>query len=96
MNAAIAVELIHNYSLIHDDLPAMDNDDLEEVEQLTIKNLMKLLQFLQMRCLYAFEILSNPATHPDPEIRCQLIKTLSLASGTGHDWRPNDGFRKYQ
>ncbi|MSP33784.1 MAG: polyprenyl synthetase family protein [Rickettsiales bacterium] len=83
LNAAAAIEFIHVYSLIHDDLPAMDNDDLRRGQLTCHKRFNEATAILAGDALltYAFEILSDSATHKDPMIRCELIKILSRAAG---------------
>jgi len=83
LRVAVAVELIHTYSLIHDDLPSMDNDDFRRGKpslHVAFDEATAILagDALQVK---AFEILSNIATHSDPEVRCELIASLSLACG---------------
>jgi farnesyl diphosphate synthase len=80
---AAAVEFIHCYSLIHDDLPAMDNSDLRRGKPTTHKQFDEASAILAGDALltYAFEILSDPATHEDPNVRCALVTALAKASG---------------
>lgn len=83
LNAATAIEFIHAYSLIHDDLPAMDNDDMRRGKPTCHKKFNEATAILAGDALltYAFEILADPATHKDATVRCELIKTLAKASG---------------
>lgn len=83
LRTAAAIELVHTYSLIHDDLPAMDNDDFRRGKLTCHKKFNEATAILAGDALltYAFEILSDSETHKDPFIRCELIKTLALASG---------------
>jgi farnesyl diphosphate synthase len=83
LNAAAAMEFVHCYSLIHDDLPAMDNDDFRRGKPTCHKKFDEATAILAGDALltYAFEILSDVETHQDPGIRCELIKILSKASG---------------
>lgn len=83
LNAAVAVEFIHNYSLIHDDLPAMDNDDFRRGQPTCHKKFDEATAILAGDALLtlAFEVMSDPATHNDPATRCELIQTLAKASG---------------
>jgi farnesyl diphosphate synthase len=83
LRVAAAVEAIHVYSLIHDDLPCMDDDDLRRGKPTTHKAFGEATAVLAGDSLHAlaFEILSDPGTHPDPFIRSELIATLALASG---------------
>ncbi|MBI4030144.1 MAG: polyprenyl synthetase family protein [Proteobacteria bacterium] len=81
--AAAAVELVHCYSLIHDDLPAMDNADMRRGKPSTHKKFDDATAILAGDALLAlaFEILSDPETHEDPRVRCELVKELALAAG---------------
>lgn len=83
LNAAVAIEFIHTYSLIHDDLPAMDDDDLRRGQLTNHKKFGEATAILAGDALltYAFEILSNPQTHKNAEIRCELISVLAKSSG---------------
>jgi farnesyl diphosphate synthase len=85
IRAAIAVECIHCYSLIHDDLPAMDNSDLRRGKPTVHKVYDDATAILAGDALLtiAFEILADPATHEDPKVRCQLVTELAKASGAG-------------
>ena len=85
MRAACALEMIHCYSLVHDDLPAMDDDDLRRGRPTVHKAYDEATAILAGDSLltYAFEILADPATHDDPALRCQLVRNLALASGLG-------------
>src|SRR6266851_51465 len=66
--AGAALECVHCYSLAHDDLPAMDNDDLRRGRPTAHK---------------AFDILARPETHPDVEVRLALVSALARAAGLG-------------
>ncbi len=83
VRVAIAVECIHAYSLVHDDLPAMDNDTLRRGQPTTHVQFDEATAILAGDALQAmaFEILSDPLTHSDPYIRCQLTAALSRAAG---------------
>ncbi len=83
LRSAAAVEFIHCYSLVHDDLPAMDDDDLRRGHNTCHKQFDDATAILVGDAFQslAFEILSDKKTHSDPEIRCQLINELSNASG---------------
>ncbi len=83
LNAAAAIEMIHCYSLIHDDLPAMDNDDFRRGKPTCHKAFDEATAILAGDALltYAFEILSDPQTHENPVVRCELIKIAAKASG---------------
>lgn len=78
-----AVEFIHTYSLIHDDLPCMDDDDLRRGQPTVHKQFDEATAVLAGDALqtFAFEILADPATHSDPQMRCLLIAGLAKASG---------------
>ncbi|WP_084582560.1 polyprenyl synthetase family protein [Sphingomonas azotifigens] len=80
---ATALECIHVYSLIHDDLPAMDNDDMRRGKPTVHKAFDEATAILAGDCLHAlaFEILAHDATHPDPFVRVELIGELARASG---------------
>ena len=81
--AAAAIELIHCYSLVHDDLPAMDDDDLRRGHMTCHKKYDDATAILVGDAFQslAFEILSDKKTHPNPNVRCNLINELSKASG---------------
>ena len=81
--SAAALEFIHCYSLVHDDLPAMDDDDLRRGHFTCHKKFDDATAILVGDAFQslAFEILSDKKTHPNPEIRCRLINQLSKASG---------------
>jgi farnesyl diphosphate synthase len=80
---ALALEAIHVYSLIHDDLPAMDNDDMRRGRPTVHKQFDEATAILAGDCLHAlaFEVLADPATHPDPFVRAELVLDLSRAAG---------------
>lgn len=83
IETAVAIEFIHTYSLIHDDLPAMDNDDLRRGKPSCHKAFGEAAAILAGDGLqaYAFQILATPTVHPDPNVRCALISALAHASG---------------
>ncbi|MEE9545791.1 MAG: farnesyl diphosphate synthase [Rhodospirillales bacterium] len=83
LRTAAAVEMVHCYSLVHDDLPAMDNDDLRRGQPTCHIKYDEATAILAGDALLtkAFEILANPATHPDPKVRCELIGELAKAIG---------------
>lgn len=85
MRVAAAVEVLHTYSLVHDDLPCMDDDDLRRGRPTTHVAFDEATAVLVGDALLtiAFEILSNRDTHPSAEIRCRLVERL--AKGAGHD-----------
>jgi len=83
--AACAVELIHAYSLVHDDLPAMDDDDLRRGRPTCHRAFDEATAILAGDSLQvlAFKILaSHPGAPPDAASRVRLIETLAEASGT--------------
>lgn len=83
LRIASAVEFVHVYSLIHDDLPAMDNDDYRRGKLSNHKQFNEATAILAGDALLtlAFEIISNPLTHNNVNIRCELILILSQAIG---------------
>jgi farnesyl diphosphate synthase len=83
--AAAALECIHCYSLVHDDLPAMDNDALRRGRPTAHKAFDEATAILAGDGLltFAFDILARPQTHPDPKVRMDLILALARASGLG-------------
>lgn len=80
---ALSLELLHTYSLIHDDLPSMDNDDLRRGKPTCHKQFDEATAILAGDGLltYAFAVLADEATHPRPVIRTRLIKLLADAAG---------------
>ncbi|HEY0681870.1 MAG TPA: farnesyl diphosphate synthase [Steroidobacter sp.] len=83
--AACAVELIHAYSLVHDDLPAMDNDDLRRGRPTCHKAFDEATAILVGDSLQvlAFELLASGSGAPaDPAVRLKLVQLLAVASGT--------------
>lgn len=83
LRVAAAVECIHCYSLIHDDLPAMDDDDMRRGKPTTHKEYDEATAILAGDALQAiaFEILSSPETHADANVRCLLVAHLAKAIG---------------
>ena len=83
MRLALASELVHAYSLIHDDLPGMDNDDLRRGKPTTHKKFGEAVAILAGNSLLtlAFELLSDSKTHINPNIRLKLINNLAKMSG---------------
>jgi len=83
--AGAALECVHCYSLVHDDLPAMDNDDLRRGQPTAHKAFDEATAILAGDGLltFAFDILSRPETHTDPRVRIELVMALSRASGVG-------------
>lgn len=82
---AAALECVHCYSLVHDDLPAMDNDDLRRGRATVHKAYDEATAILAGDGLltFAFDILSRPQTHQDAGIRIKLISALARAAGVG-------------
>lgn len=80
---AAALELIHSYSLIHDDLPCMDDDDLRRGIPTVHKHYDEATAVLAGDALQslAFDILSHADTHPSPEVRISLVSKLAHAIG---------------
>ncbi len=78
-----AVEMLHAYSLVHDDLPAMDDDDLRRGKPSTHRAYDEATAILVGDALQtrAFEVLAEPETHANPEARCELVQALAQASG---------------
>ncbi len=85
LRAAAAVEMIHCYSLVHDDLPALDNDDLRRGRPTTHKAYDEATAILVGDGLltYAFDVTADPLTHEDPAIRAELVLALARAAGFG-------------
>ena len=83
LRAACAVECIHAYSLIHDDLPAMDDDDLRRGRATVHKAYDEATAILAGDALQAaaFEILAHPDTHQDGGVRAEMVLRLATASG---------------
>ena len=83
LRAACALECIHAYSLVHDDLPAMDDDDIRRGRPTVHKAYDEATAILVGDALQsiAFEILSHPDTHDDAEVRSELVRRLARASG---------------
>jgi farnesyl diphosphate synthase len=83
LRAGAAVEAIHVYSLIHDDLPCMDDDDMRRGKPTVHKAFDEATAVLAGDALHAmaFELLSDPATHPDPFVRIELCAELARAAG---------------
>lgn len=85
LRVAAAVECIHCYSLVHDDLPAMDDDVLRRGKptvHVAFDEATAILAGDALQSL-AFEILADADSHADPQVRCQLVTALARAAG-GH------------
>ncbi len=83
LRVGLAIECIHVYSLIHDDLPAMDDDDMRRGKPTVHKAYDEAAAILAGDCLHdlAFEILADEETHPDPFVRIDLVRALAVSSG---------------
>ena len=81
--AAAAIECIHAYSLVHDDLPCMDDDDLRRGMATVHKKWDDAIAVLVGDALqtFAFELLARDDVHPDADVRIKLIRTLAKSSG---------------
>ncbi len=84
LNAAVALEMVHCYSLVHDDLPAMDDSDLRRGKPTVHKLFDDATAILAGDGLLteAFAVLAEEATHPDPAVRCALVGSLARAAGS--------------
>ncbi len=83
LRAGAAIELMHCYSLVHDDLPTMDNDDLRRgkpTNHIKFDEATAILTGDALQAL-AFEVLADPATHPDGTVRATLVAALASAAG---------------
>jgi farnesyl diphosphate synthase len=83
LQVAAAIEMVHAYSLIHDDLPAMDDSDLRRGRPTCHKEFDEATAVLAGDGLLtmAFEVLAHPDTHGDPAVRCALVAALAGAAG---------------
>jgi farnesyl diphosphate synthase len=83
--AGVALECVHCYSLVHDDLPAMDNDDLRRGQPTAHKAFDEATAILAGDGLltFAFDILARPETHPNAAVRIDLVLALARAAGLG-------------
>src|SRR5438045_6303886 len=83
--AGAALECIHCYSLVHDDLPAMDNDELRRGKPTVHKAFDDATAILAGDALltFAFDVLARPAVHPDAAVRIELVARLARAAGLG-------------
>jgi len=83
LRVAAAVELIHTYSLIHDDLPCMDDDDLRRGQPTVHIKFDEATAVLAGDALLtlAFEVLGDAGCHPDPVVRANLVVALAEAAG---------------
>lgn len=85
LRVGAAIELVHCYSLVHDDLPAMDDDDMRRGKPSCHKAFDEATAILAGDALLtlAFEILAVAETHSDPAVCCALVRALAAAAG-GH------------
>ena len=83
LRVAAAVEMVHTYSLVHDDLPCMDDDALRRGKPTAHVAFDEATAVLAGDALLtlAFEVLAEAETHSDPEVRCELTRTLAAAAG---------------
>jgi farnesyl diphosphate synthase len=83
LRVALAIEAVHCYSLVHDDLPCMDDDDLRRGRPTTHKAFDEASAVLAGDALLtlAFEILAHEATHENPQVRIELVMALAKAAG---------------
>jgi farnesyl diphosphate synthase len=84
LRVAAAIEALHTYSLVHDDLPAMDDDDLRRGKPTAHRQFDEATAILAGDGLLtlAFELLADPATHPSGEVRAELVASLARAAGS--------------
>jgi len=85
LRASCALECLHSYSLVHDDLPCMDDDDLRRGKPTVHIAFDEALAVLAGDGLltFAFDIMADPATSPEAEIRARLVQLLARAAGQG-------------
>jgi len=83
LRVASAIEFLHGYSLVHDDLPSMDDSDLRRGRASLHKAFDEATAILAGDALLtlAFEVLAEADTHPDPAVRTELVRRLAQASG---------------
>jgi farnesyl diphosphate synthase len=83
--AGAALECVHCYSLVHDDLPAMDNDALRRGQPTAHRKFDEATAILAGDGLltFAFDILARDETHPGSAVRIELVKALARAAGVG-------------
>ncbi len=83
LRVGCAVEAIHVYSLIHDDLPCMDDDDMRRGKPTVHKAFDEAIAVLAGDSLHAlaFDLVADGAVHPDPFVRIELVEGLARASG---------------
>ena len=85
ITAGLAVEILHCYSLVHDDLPAMDDDDVRRGRPTVHKAYDDATAILAGDALltHAFGLLADPACHPDAAVRVRLVAELATGAGAG-------------
>ncbi|MBR7512794.1 polyprenyl synthetase family protein, partial [Mycobacterium tuberculosis] len=83
LRVAAALECIHSYSLVHDDLPAMDNDDMRRGQPTVHRKFDEAAAILAGDSLltYAFELIAAEATELDPSAKVALVTALARAAG---------------
>ena len=84
LRAAAAIEMLHTYSLVHDDLPCMDDDDLRRGRPTTHRQFDEATAVLAGDALLtlSFGVLADPETHPSGAVRADLVARLASAGGT--------------
>ena len=83
LRVAAAIEMIHAYSLVHDDLPAMDDDALRRgkpTNHIAFDEATAILAGDALQC-HAFTVLADEETHPDPAVRIELVRAIARAAG---------------
>src|SRR5947199_296195 len=85
LRTGAALEMIHCHSLVHDDLPAMDDDDLRRGRPTAHRAFDEATAILAGDALltYAFDVVADPVTHSDPAVRSELVLKMARASGLG-------------
>jgi farnesyl diphosphate synthase len=85
LRAALALECVHGYSLVHDDLPSMDDDDLRRGRPTVHRAFDEATAILAGDALLtlAFDVLASPETHADAAVRAELVLVLARAAGLG-------------
>ncbi|MBB3811009.1 polyprenyl synthetase family protein [Pseudochelatococcus contaminans] len=85
LNAACALELVHGYSLVHDDLPSMDDDDLRRGRPTVHREFDEATAILAGDALLtlAFDVAADETSHADPAVRVALVQGLARAAGVG-------------
>jgi farnesyl diphosphate synthase len=85
LTAALAVEMLHCYSLVHDDLPAMDDDDLRRGRPTVHKAYDEATAILTGDALltHSFALMASESCHPDPAVRVAVVAELAAGAGAG-------------